>query len=65
MNPNYLDSRCVFYDGPVTVFLHHDTETSILEAYERIRRLVQVAACQMAAEVLTTEIEKAPNDTHG
>jgi hypothetical protein len=42
-----LKARCVFIDGPVAVFLHEAPEHEILMAYERLKRMVDVAASQL------------------
>lgn len=37
-------AQCVFVDGPVALYIHKSSEREVLEAYERLRKLVLVAA---------------------
>ena len=42
-----FDARCVFIDGPVAVYVHEADEQAILDAYDNLRRVVEVAARQL------------------
>ncbi len=43
-----MEARCVFIDGPVAVYLHEASEAELLACYERLGRLVAVAAKQLS-----------------
>jgi len=45
--PAPADARVVLIDGPVAVFIQEASKDAILEAYERLGRLVAVAAEQL------------------
>ncbi len=47
------DARLLFYDGPVAVALSGDNPAQILQAFDRLRKLVVLAADQLAAESAT------------
>lgn len=45
---SHLDNaRCLFIDGPVAVYLQQAPEADLLEAYERLFKVVKVAAATM------------------
>ena len=44
------EARVVLIDGPVAVFVHEATEAEILDAYENLKALVEVAARQLHTE---------------
>lgn len=41
------EARCVFIDGPIAVYVSQAPSADILEAYARVKALVEVAARQM------------------
>jgi hypothetical protein len=41
------DARCCFIDGPVAIYLQQAPMTDLIEAYERLGRMVRVAAREM------------------
>ena len=41
------EARCVFVDGPVAVFVHEAPEQTILDAYDNLRGVIEVAARQL------------------
>lgn len=49
MKYNPLEARCVFIDGPVAVYISEAPGAEILEAYNRLARMVEVAARQLNA----------------
>lgn len=51
------DARCAFIDGPVAIFIHEAPEQTILDAYDNLRDVIEVAARQL--DKLET-----PDDSH-
>lgn len=47
MKYNPMEARCCFVDGPVAVYVHEAPALEILEAYERLARMIAVAAEQL------------------
>lgn len=43
-----MEARCVFIDGPVAVYLHDAPD--MLEAFDRLRKLVEVASKRFSEE---------------
>lgn len=47
----HLDSaRCLFLDGPIAVYVMQGPSAKVLEAYDRLRRMVEIAARRMEEE---------------
>lgn len=65
MTPDHLNARCAFYDGPVTVFVHEGPAIQIMEAYERLGRLVRIAACTMENDRKEQRRKEALDAPHG
>lgn len=47
MKYDHFNARCVFIDGPIAVYVSEASTAEILEAYERLRRAVEIAAGQL------------------
>jgi len=46
--PPPMEARCVFIDGPVSVFIHEADPDEVREAYVRLGKAVEVAATNFA-----------------
>lgn len=70
MNPSPLihQEGALFIDGPVSVCVSAGTETEILEAYERLSRLVRVCAKLTGERHTATRVPSKrpePSPPHG
>ena len=58
------EARVVLIDGPVAVFVHEATEAEILDAYENLKALVEVAARQLHTEETDNAARKSWEANH-
>lgn len=54
------NARLLFIDGPLSLYIREAEPQEILDAYERLGRLVKVAAAELNKEKACTEEVQVP-----